>query len=79
MSSVKLHSFTKRGPVATARHQAIAGKDIKLEHTHTRAIRMKAFLLVIFEGYEKGSVITQYLEINTSIRRGHVQNASYEQ
>ena len=58
--SVNVHLYSGIGPSRAARHHTIAGKLIPLEHTHTAAISPAALFLVIFIGYENGSVIAQY-------------------
>ena len=49
------------GDEAVARHHAIAGKLMAELHIHTIRINMPARLSVIFDGYDIGSVMAQYL------------------
>lgn len=62
--------------VRTARHHNMAGKLMAPEHIQTAAIRAAAFFRVIFMGYEKGSVMAQYLsnDITHKFRMEAVEN-----
>ncbi len=59
MSSVKGHSYGGGGPGATALHQAMAGKEMAAEHTHTSRMSRDARESDILHGYEIGLVMAQ--------------------
>ncbi len=48
---------------STARHQTIAGKEIRAEQSQINAMKIAALFGVIREGYVIGSVIAQYLSV----------------
>jgi len=51
---------------STARHQTIAGNEIRAEQSHRPAIKIPALFGVILEGYVIGLVIAQYLSVSAN-------------
>jgi hypothetical protein len=59
MSCVKGHLFGGMGRSLVALHHRMAGNEMRLEQNHTSAMRKQARVLVILEGYVKGSVMAK--------------------
>ena len=53
----------------TARHQTIAGNEMRDEHNHKPKMKRHAFDGVILDGYVIGSVIAQYRSDLNIIKR----------